>query len=883
MIDNREIVNQRIDFAIRNKTSYLDLNNLQLDSLPDKISELDCLHELNLSNNKFTEYPKIISKLYNLYVLNLSNNELDDMYVEFGKYYSLQELDLRDNAFKYFPRALNYLRNIGDLVYLEGNPYYDDVPEEIYEQGIWATENYFEELRSSKQIHRLFEAKLLFVGNGEVGKTTLMKVLKDNEYDVKIGKEPTTHGINIKTWNLDIHFPAKKPYYNRFIDQEKLLYYEYEDEPDENEEINVEPIIKPAYEVLDYHDYNYLNIENNIYDYYGNFFVKHNVKINLWDFGGQDIYHSTHQFFLTKRSVYLFVWDASKNQDEKSFEYWLNSIKFLSNGSPVIIVMNKSEKRFKHIDESLLMKKYENIIAFHKISCFTKEGILDLEDSIKHSIKGLKHIGDRLPAVWLNLNKHLKGLRRNYIDIEEFYEICTSFNINEKRADYISEYLNDLGKILHFSKDSILQNIVILKPEWATKAVYNIIDDVNIQKNGGRFNINDLKTIWNRRTYPKHKHYELIKLMEKFELTFNLIGTDDYIIPELLEPLKSLKELERFNNNCLIFEYHYKFIPAGITNRLICSLYHMIEKNHYWKNGVIFKHELAYALVQEFKMDKIISIKIYGNNCSNLLAIIRNELQRIHSNLNFNKITNLDYIEKIPCPCDYCQTRKKPHMHEYRVLLNYIEKGKEYIDCLVSTDSINIKKILRGIKSNNSNINLLNYMIVAASQLQGNYKIIDKNEDSRNSFIANVLTNKGIIAKDQSRWGKSETGKQQGELDIKIEDNEGSALSVFEGFNLRNLNKSIITRHIQKIIGYDSNGLKDNFIFIYSESNNFIELFNGYLEFLKETKINKVNFDIIENLSNDLSKGSEIKIVRSKFYRQKQLCNLYHILINLNL
>lgn len=26
-------------------------------------------------------------------------------------------------------------------------------------------------------------------------------------------------------------------------------------------------------------------------------------KLNIWDFGGQVIYHATHQFFLTKRSL----------------------------------------------------------------------------------------------------------------------------------------------------------------------------------------------------------------------------------------------------------------------------------------------------------------------------------------------------------------------------------------------------------------------------------------------------------------------------------------------------------------------------------------------------------------------------------------------------
>ncbi|MCP4155921.1 MAG: hypothetical protein GY757_49810 [bacterium] len=40
------------------------------------------------------------------------------------------------------------------------------------------------------------------------------------------------------------------------------------------------------------------------------------IKINLWDFGGQEIMHATHQFFLSKRSLYILVLDGRK--DEKT-------------------------------------------------------------------------------------------------------------------------------------------------------------------------------------------------------------------------------------------------------------------------------------------------------------------------------------------------------------------------------------------------------------------------------------------------------------------------------------------------------------------------------------------------------------------------------------
>jgi len=50
------------------------------------------------------------------------------------------------------------------------------------------------------------------------------------------------------------------------------------------------------------------------------------IRLNIWDFGGQEIMHATHQFFLTKRSLYLLVLDARLTQEKNHVEYWLKII-----------------------------------------------------------------------------------------------------------------------------------------------------------------------------------------------------------------------------------------------------------------------------------------------------------------------------------------------------------------------------------------------------------------------------------------------------------------------------------------------------------------------------------------------------------------------------
>ena len=81
---------------------------------------------------------------------------------------------------------------------------------------------YLESLEGRDNRKRLFETKLLIVGKGNVGKTTLMKTLRNPKFDVEMGKEETTHGINIASFDKNIMFPSKKPFYNKFEDFDSL-------------------------------------------------------------------------------------------------------------------------------------------------------------------------------------------------------------------------------------------------------------------------------------------------------------------------------------------------------------------------------------------------------------------------------------------------------------------------------------------------------------------------------------------------------------------------------------------------------------------------------------------------------------------------------------
>lgn len=759
--------------------------------------------------------------LIELKILDLFDNQIEALSPILGLK-KLGQLDLRKNRISYLPETIFNLNldvkwtghEEKHSILLEGNPI-EPPPFEVIKQGNRAMRNYIEEINQKKTV-RLLESKLLIVGNGEVGKTTLMRKLKDKKFKVEVGKEPTTHGINIIPWELKC------------------------------------PFLDDNYE---------------------------NIRIHIWDFGGQAIYHSTHQFFLTKRSLYLFVWEARKEEEAQTFDYWFNVIELLSKKSPVIVVMNKADVRIKHLDEANFKDKFQNIVGFLQVSCVSGNGIDKLTEEIKENLGRMPHLQDLLPKIWKDIRNLLKKDTRDYIGLKEYFSVCGQFDMDREKAMFLSDYLHDLGIILHFH-DSVLENTVILNPEWVTEAVYNLIDTHEIQMNKGRFQFGKLKEYWDNRKFPPEKHLELMRLMEKFELCFRIVGTDTYIIPELLPPVRPEVDIATYRmGQNLHFQYKYDFMPGGIISRFIARVYYMIKEERFWKNGVELGFEHAKALVKSEPLDRKLTVSVSGEDKSDLLAIIRNELDHIHDTLNMEK--DIHYKEQVPCLCSECLEAKTPYYHSYLVLRKYRTKDKVDAPCLNSTENVSIERLLKGVERDPGLdvLDLVQTMIEVGRYLQGIRKSIHSYEDSRNDFITALLTSKGLIVRDQSRWGMSATGKTIGRPDFRLFNPSSRTEAVVEAFNLESLQRREIDLHLKKLFNYDASGLKQNFVLVYCDSKKFADLWQKYLDHISEIVF---EHPLKTKPETQETKYTEIKMARTIHLRSGEETEVYHIFINMS-
>jgi internalin A len=478
------------------------------------------------------------------------------------------------------------------------------------------------------------ETKVMLVGQGSVGKTSLVQQILHGTFDPNQTK---TEGISINQWQVD---GGQKT-----------------EDGSPSSSVNGQS----------------------------------SIKLNIWDFGGQEIMHATHQFFLTKRSLYLLVLDARLTQEENRVEYWLKIIQSFGGESPVLIVGNKTDQHPLDIDRTGLQKKYPNIVGILETSAATGAGIEALKAEIAKQVDTLPHVRDLLPETWFTVKSKLEELGRdkNFITQDEYLSLCGANDVTDETSQHtLIGFLHDLGVVLHFQDDPRLEALGILNPQWVTNGVYKILNSHELFQNRGTLTLPILNKTLNPPEYPSNKRLFIVDMMKKFELCYDIEPDKSFLIPDLLpkdEPYTGEWD------GALAFQYHYNVLPTSIISRFIVRMNAFVHKT-VWRSGVVLKSGENTALVKADTEDRKIYIWVTGdeNTRRDFLSAIRTEFTAIHKT-----IAKIEATEKVPLPS---QPTVAPVDYEFLLRLERdnrptfpVQAGNDIID-------VDVKELLDGVR-----------------------------------------------------------------------------------------------------------------------------------------------------------------------------------------
>lgn len=566
----------------------LHLEGLGLTTLPPEIGELTAIKGLYLSANLLTTLPPEIGNLSALERLDIQKNLLTNLPPEIGKLSALTELHLGGNQLISLPPELRKLEHLKHL-FLHDNlslglsnevlgPHAYEV---ILDEKVFAARPqeilaiYFAQQAGGTKA--LNEVKVLLVGRGGSGKTSIRKRLIENRFDPD---QKETPGIEIDHWKLE-----------RSAD---------------------------------------------------------GIEAHLWDFAGQDITHATHQFFLTKRSLYLLVLEGRSDSQDRDAEYWLRLIRAFGADSPVIVILNKWDEKPFPLQEFTLRREFPQIQGFIQTDCRTGLGLKELEQVILQTVRGMESVIQPFPKLWFSVKERLAGMKENYLPLCEYRKVCQRLGVTAQNdQDALAGHLHNLGIILHYADDVRLHDTTVLNPRWVTSCVYALIRHVEKrQKASGKFD-GHLTLAEARAALPAEAPDAdmvpyLVGLMERFELCYPLEGlTDTWLIPQLLSPQNPQDLGDRwFQEPATRLRYQYNVLPEGLLPRFVVRAHPLVYESQVWRQGVVLEMEdetsgeAARALVIAEPGRERIEVTVIGGTAARLrlTKLVRAHFQDIHEN-----------------------------------------------------------------------------------------------------------------------------------------------------------------------------------------------------------------------------------------------------------
>ena len=246
--------------------------------------------------------------------------------------------------------------------------------------------------------------------------------------------------------------------------------------------------------------------------------------LHIWDCGGQPIFLEILPAFLTSRTMFLLLYDASKSfkekwqavqtvQGEKRFEEegsittidlllnWLSNIHIhlakydekgaLLNYPRVLCIGTHGDKlkamgqahdqKIQEIESYCRGKPFEILINGFHIVDNTTAGSGEGEDinfsKVRSAIRDFTYnkLIVKTPISWILFRKIIQALKETVISLEKAHAIGIACKIPSDVVPKVLLFYHDLGVLLFYPHIAGLENVVILSPKWFVDALGKVL------------------------------------------------------------------------------------------------------------------------------------------------------------------------------------------------------------------------------------------------------------------------------------------------------------------------------------------------------------------------------------------------------------------------
>ena len=452
---------------------YLSIDDSKLTSLPKFLADFPSLKTFRIGSgmggNLFPEIPLIIRKMKRLQQLIALKCNFDIIPDWLGELSELESLSFNENRLADLPATFAQLEHLKELN-LDGNPLNPELAA-AYKQGLDAVKAYLR-AKAEAQI-TLNEAKLILVGEGEVGKTCLLDALED----VPWREHDATHGIEIRSFKVT--------------------------NPDSKKEITLngwdfggQRVYRPTHQL---------------------FFSAPAVYLVVWKprEGPQQGFVKEWIQLVKRRepSAKIIVVATHGGPQQRQPDIDRQELWDLFGKEAVVDFFFVDSKPDEHGH---------------------RKGIAELKLAITRVAASLPEVGRSVPKSFADVRQALQAKGVPYLPLDEVLAICRGLKMDEEIARLFIIISHRLGHLTHYENDPALRDIVILRPDWLATAMSYVLDDeVTRKDHHGLVSFDRLRQLWHdpkrepESRYAPELHPLFLRLMERFDLSYKVALPDE--------------------------------------------------------------------------------------------------------------------------------------------------------------------------------------------------------------------------------------------------------------------------------------------------------------------------------------------------------------------
>lgn len=736
----------------------LNLGGTQLDEIPD-LTHLTELQDLSLWNLPI-KHVQGLENLLGIRALDLCGTQIRQLPECIRRMRRLERLDLSDLSLEELPE---WLPELGLEFYLERSESgiclewttAKNVDMSIFERSQEYILQWFEERKKAKESREeepkpLNELKVVFLGDGEAGKSHTIARLLNDGIQVDRFRSVSTPGIVIEDKTYNIGGREIKVHYWDFGGQE-ILHSMH----------RMFLTTRTLYVVM-------LNVREGNQDDRARYWL-HNLRS-----------------FANGAPVLLV----------------LNKMDMNKNAS-----VNESDLR-------ALYPNLTDIVKLSTLKFGDQEFRQAFLEVLLRQIAQMDILAMPLTSAGRRVKEKVQSMQENYIHGDVFRKFCDESGVmgsDNIRRDLLNMF-GELGVSFCYSGSARLEDYVVLRPDWITNAIYIILfNKVEAVTNGlvthdtiyRMLSSEDTENI--QRTvasavYTREEVDYVLNVVRKFRLSFPVEEEETEFMPMLCDANSTTAAKEYENDpETLEFRMHYAYLPNNVIHRLMVDHRKELDRNNVWLTGARFVcGDTGRSAVVKSEGNLLrIFVRAEGEfrDPQKYLDKLKGTLERINEEMGLT-VSKMEvaYKEKGKTVYfDYADLLFSQEIGETEIPCRELRKRIPLVDVLMQSDFPEDEK-QRKLKGD---------IWQACEMLQEDSLYWKASEDQRTGLLAKLLRAKDYIAMEQHRTGISAGGIQSGELDLDIRLAPGDSWSAIEALNLTGSSESQIeywNAHLKKLL-----------------------------------------------------------------------------------